>query len=409
MTPDHFIIIAYYYGTKTLTGSRRWREMSQLLQEHGRVSVICADGGDRGCGGIEIVHLPDRRMRNPAKVFSAPARTPFLSWVSRVASSFLFWPDRQKLWSRQAVGHLDRLLDAESRNIVITSGPVFSVHSEMRRWLEGNPGRVIWVMDFRDLWTNEIAPGLQRRTPAVLNRIERKIEQRCHDSADLVMAVGKGLARLLRNDFGSLPVVLYNGYLEKKAPEEVVASKPISVRYLGTIIPGLRSPALLFQAAADLKLTPEDLRFDFWCNDHPRVLQEAEAAGVASLLKCHDAVSEEEARHLGRTAGANMILNALVPEADQVVTGKVFELIAAGRPILPVTGKGSELRKILEKCGSMHCVWNLETARTSLRMLLEGSLPELVDAEGVFSRQQAVDTFLSVLHGREPGPNCSMS
>ena len=47
MNNAHFIIITYYFGTAELTGSRRWREMAQLLRAHGRVSVICADGAGR--------------------------------------------------------------------------------------------------------------------------------------------------------------------------------------------------------------------------------------------------------------------------------------------------------------------------------------------------------------------------
>jgi hypothetical protein len=398
MDRDHFIIIVYYFGTVELTGSRRWREMAQLLREHGQVTVICADGGCEDCDNIEIVHVPD--CLGGSSVFSGRSQMGFLStWLRRVASSFLFWPDRQRTWSRQAVARLNTLLDPRSRNIVVTSGPIFSVHSEMQRWVSINPDRALWVLDFRDLWTNEIAPGLQRRIPAFLSLFERPMEQRCHDTADVVTTVGEELALLLKKDFGGSPTVLYNGYLNKPSPEVVDFSHPLAIRYLGTIIPGLRSPKLLFQAAAEMQLTSKEICFEFWCNDSARIINEAVVAGVPDLVKCHGAVSQTEARRQSLSAGANIILNALVPESDQVVTGKVFELIAMGRPVLAVTGQGSELRKILASCGMPNCIWDRETASLALKALLTGHLTPPNDSGGRFSRQRSVAIFCKTLQG----------
>ena len=97
-------------------------------------------------------------------------------------------------------------------------------------------------------------------------------------------------------------------------------------------------------------LSPKQVCFEFWCNDTARIHHEASRVGVENLLKCHKAVKSERSRILREEAGANIILNAIVSEADQVVTGKVFELIAAGRPIIAIIGENSELRKILESC-----------------------------------------------------------
>jgi hypothetical protein len=168
---------------------------------------------------------------------------------------------------------------------------------------------------------------------------------------------------------------------------------------LGTIIPGLRSPKLLFQASAEMQLTSEEVCFEFWCNDSGRVINDAAVAGVSGLVKCHGAVSQPEARKLSETAGANIILNGLVPESDQVVTGKVFELIAMGVPVLAVTGQGSELRKILASCGMPNCIWDRETASVALKALLSGNLPPPNDSAGRFSRQRAVTTFCKRLQG----------
>jgi len=252
-------------------------------------------------------------------------------------------------------------------------------------------------MDFRDLWTNEIAPGLQRRIPSFLTAFEGPIEQKCHSTADLVTTIGEGLARLLRNSFGSCPIVLYNGYLKKSTSVSLPSNSPVSIRYLGTIIPELRSPELLFQAASNLGLSPDQVCFEFWCNDVARIHHEASRAGVENLLKCHKAVTQKEAQKLSKEAGANVILNALVSEADQVVTGKVFELIAAGRPIIAITGENSELRKILESCNVQSSVWSLKSACSALEAIVNKSLPSPTDRNHKYSRQRAVNILIEAL------------
>lgn len=402
MSNVHFHIFVYYYGTTTLSGSRRWREMSGLLAKHGKVTVYCADGpGEEAPRQVTVQHIPDGPSGQAGTEFAGRSqRSPFMQKLQKIAASILFWPDRQKEWAKGVVTEMVKNFGSEQRNIVISSGPIFSVHSEMCRWVRQNLGQVEWVMDFRDLWTNEIAPGLERRVPAFLTNFEKKIEQRCHDTADVVTAVGEGLRDLIRQDFGSHPVVLYNGYLEKDCVKAAIQAtpKPVSLRYLGTIIPGLRSPALLFEAAAKLKLSKSQLIFEFWCNDSTRVLNEAEKYGVEELVKCHKAVPGQEARELSKTAGANLILNALIPEANQVVTGKVFELMTTQRPVITITGQDSELRKILASCGIHQCVWDLDTACHILEASLDGSLPYLEDKSRRFSRESAVDNLLRELN-----------
>ena len=402
MSKVHFHIMVYYYGTTTLSGSRRWREMSGLLKEHGQVTVYCADGaGEETPEGVEVIHCPDGPSGQVGKEFSGRSqRSPLMQKLQRIASSFLFWPDRQKGWSRSVVERMSQNFSSQQRDIVISSGPIFSTHSEVCRWVLRHLGQIEWVMDFRDLWTNEIAPGLQRRTPNFLTAFEKKIEQKCHDTADIVTVVGQGLGELIRRDFRSKPLVMYNGYLTKDVAESqdnLTKTHPLSIRYLGTIIPGLRSPALLFEAAAKIGITEDQLVFEFWCNDQQRVVEEARKYGIENMVKCHQSVGSKTARELALTAGANLILNALVKEANQVVTAKVFELMSIKRPVITITGQDSELRKILANCGINQCVWDLDTACKILQSLLNDNLPVLEDFQNRFSRESAVTTLLREL------------
>ena len=405
MPDTHFHILAFYYGTLSQSGSRRWRELSSILTQHGEVTVYCADGGGDHCPqDVEVVHLPDRDFGEQKKIFCFRERPAYVLFLMHLASSLLCWPDRQKRWSAKAVGEISRRLAEGKRNVVVTSGPVFSPHSEMCRWVNKNPSRVTWVMDFRDMWTNEIAPGLQRRIPGFLTNVfERRIEQQCHDTADVVTTIGEVMAGLLAKDFGSSPVVMHNGYRKventNRPGEQPAAGQPLNVRYLGTIFPGLRTPALLFQAAAKLGLGPGRLKFQFWCNEHKLVLGEAAKYGVENLVECHQGVPGPKAWELACTADANLILNGLEENSNQVLTGKVFELMQSGRPAITVTGKDSELRTIATNCRQSPVVWDLDTAIRAMEALLDGKLPILEDTGRNYSWDKAVEKFLSSIGG----------
>ena len=131
------------------------------------VSVICADGAGEDCEGMEVLHLHDSNGPSQSGVFAGrPSSVGLMQYLRRVASSLLFLARSAAALGSECTQKLPSFILAEEKTFIITkSGPIFSVHSEMARWVRKNSGKVRWVMDFRDLWTNEIAPGLQRRTP----------------------------------------------------------------------------------------------------------------------------------------------------------------------------------------------------------------------------------------------------
>lgn len=401
----HFIIVAHLFWNDRGIGSKRWREMAPLLREHGQVTVISADAPGATAGDTQVVCVPDQRNTAPMRNgFAArPPNNPIVRRARHWAQSFLFWPDRQKKWARAAVSRLNGVLRAEAENIIITSGPRFSIHTEMCRWLKSNRTNAFWIMDLRDPWTNDPAPAMKRRSPAFLTRIEARMEAACHRQADLVTTIGDTMTSMMKRDFASPAVTIYNGYAEEDLNNDSPPGKgkpdaTLRVCYLGSIIHGMRSPQLLFQAARALEEKAGRLSFEFWCNDPGFVRREAALHSVANRVTCHPAVSLLESRQIQREADANLILNDTAPTANHILTGKVFELIAAQRPLIAISGPESELRTIVEQCGSNGVVWDSESARNVLIRLLTGQLRAVADPARRFSRRAAVETLIEAIH-----------
>ena len=97
--------------------------------------------------------------------------------------------------------------------------------------------------------------------------------------------------------------------------------------------------------------------------------------GVENLLKCHKAVTQKEAQKLSEEAGANIILNALVSEADQVVTGKVLSLLPLDDLLLQSPERIANYARSLSPAAFNLVVWSLKSACSAQRLLSIKNLP----------------------------------
>jgi len=406
--PRHFVIIVYYYSSENVIGSRRWREMSELLTEHGVVTVVCADGEPKTkANSIQVLRVPDEFSGKPdLKQFGErPSNNPIIRALKHYGQSVLFWPDRQRRWARAAVARLESVLTSGSSNFVITSGPRFSVHTAMREWLEMKKPFVQWIMDLRDPWTNDPSPAMRRRSPDFLTRIEARMERSCHHAAYLVTTVSHVMTMMMKRDFKSPAMTLYNGYAESESAQIADVSSlerySRSICYLGSIIHNLRTPQLLFSAARHLKLDLSQIRFEFWSNDPKLIYSEADRAGVRSLVTCHGFVPLKESRSIQLAAGANLILNGTDSSSDHMITGKAFDHLAARRPVIAITSASSELRSILETCNCDGIVWDEQSALDVIKRFVEGTLREVRDESRRYSRKAAVEALIGALVGRK--------
>jgi glycosyltransferase involved in cell wall biosynthesis len=212
-----------------------------------------------------------------------------------------------------------------------------------------------WIADFRDGWRfephgAEWPAGFQRRVDAAL---ERRVLRR----ADAAVAVTEPIAEDLRRRFGARVEVITNGF----DPEDPIADDTsawldptrVSLVHTGRI------------AAARSSLEPLLAAMRLLRTEHP-----ASAEGLELVLAGPLSVDEQRlveapdlrssVRALGQLPRPAVL--ALQRAADwllvitegerrkSVATGKLFEYLAAGRPVL-VLGEGTEAARIAEEVG----------------------------------------------------------
>ncbi|MBC7186510.1 MAG: glycosyltransferase family 4 protein [Calditrichaeota bacterium] len=257
-------------------------------------------------------------------------------------SKWVFVPDGKVLWLPFAMCRAIRAAKTGRISVVVTTSPPVSAHlvGLVLRWGLG----CRWVADFRDQWTGGHLDLSPTRLHAVLNRALERLVLRC---VDAVVCVSRELSLSLRDKSGreSLPVaIIPNGYDEQDfRPVPPRRSSTRNIVYCGSIS-RLADPSNLLKACASLvSRRPEFrriLRVTFVGEsiglDLPGLVARL---GLDRLVDCTGYVEHDKAVRFLQEADLLVLLLTGTTSRD-VVPGKVFEYLRAGKPILAIVPPG---------------------------------------------------------------------
>lgn len=293
-------------------------------------------------------HRPATRLSSPGKTSGAHRwlrRRGFLSSVR--------WPDVFDLWVSSAIA---KIPDEKFDLIISTFGPPASL-AVGRRAKAMNP-QAKWICDFRDLWSeNHVYPGFWPITC-----LERWFESRYLRDADLITTVSEGLARSLRTrvDQPDKVGVFENGFRASDLSE----LDPLSVFghderrrlvYTGSLHPTQRNPRPLFEAIS--RLTPDErstLDVVFVGPREAFIDALVEEFSLADQVRSLGSLPRNESLRYQRDADILLFLEMQHEAArDGVLTGKLFEYLATGRPIWAIgVDSVSTVGSLLNSSGS---------------------------------------------------------
>ena len=235
---------------------------------------------------------------------------------------------------------------------VLTSGPPHSVHLVGRRLQRTG---VPWIADFRDPWT-EINFYDDLPMSRAARAVDRWLERRVLRGADAVTTVSPTWAGLLVEQ-GDLPAdkvtVVHNGVDEADlgaAAGVAVRDDAFALTHVGSFY-ATRNPTAVWEAVRRLREggEAEKLVIRLVGRVDEAVRQSAEAAGApveAVPYVPHDEAVREQAR-------AALLLLSIEPfAADRgMITGKLYEYLASGRPVLGVGPAGGDAAALLAETG----------------------------------------------------------
>ncbi|MDP3936532.1 MAG: glycosyltransferase [Deltaproteobacteria bacterium] len=325
----------------------------------------------------------------------------------------LYIPDEFIGWYPFAVRLGARLVRERAIEAVVSTSPPHTAHL-VGRAIAAKTG-VPFVADFRDAWTRN--PSF-RRGEGRRGRIERRLEAGIAGAARRIVTVSQGIRNGLLQDHPLLRPedvrVIQNGF----DPEDFVkGSLPsdlapipgkLRIVYTGGWLDG-RTPetflaALRAYAGKSRRQGLPEIEAVFAGTEQAAVARCAARAGVSALVRTVGYLPLRTACALQRSADALLLTLSDRKHGEGILTGKIFQYLGAGRPVLAVVPEG-EAADLVRKTGAGCVVAPGDTedvcrALTSLAGSKRAGRPlRGADAQAAapYTRQAASRRFASLL------------
>lgn len=320
---------------------------------------------------------------------SRHSRPPIVRLKRNIQSRFLVFQDEGFLWWPFALSAALRVIREQSIRLIYTTVPPHNV--ALLGLVLKAIVRVPWVVDFRDGWTDD---ALFKANSALRNMLERLFEKQVVLRADRIVVATDQIDNWFYNRYGDVyrakGSIIYNGFdpadFEKPLdkPGRCKQDRTLHIVYTGSA-GGPRTVRFFLEAIKELHESIK-INVEFIGTIHgDEHLLAAQTPGVT--VTPH--IAHQEAVEKMRHADVLLLVNAI--ESRDALTGKLFEYLAACRPILALTGPGhiSELIQS-NNLGLVTPVDDKEAIKTALSELYKRfvttGLPEFGPGQDLIQR-----------------------
>ncbi|HWX20977.1 MAG TPA: glycosyltransferase [Candidatus Binatia bacterium] len=342
------LLLAFYFPPRNHIASYRSGCFAKFLPENGWLpTVVCDDwpagrpNYDPNFVGVIPEAVEIHRVLNPEP------RGMYERFYLRKVAPY-FWPYRAPiLWWRQARSRILSLLQQKHFDAIwATSDPMVPLALAAEA---ADVGGVPWVADIRDCF------NVQRLGSWYKRPLYARHERRLCARASRVVAVSEGLAQGLGRRIGKSVTVIHNGFDPTLFPETLPPRQPrFTILYAGCLVLPHRNPAPLFRAielCLERKLIPRDqLQVCFYGSD-PDLLEQAFPGATRRLpVKVLPRVPHGDILRAQMASSVLLLLSHATEKG--VLTGKVFDYLAARRPILAIPDDLGEIAALLRRTGA---------------------------------------------------------
>jgi glycosyltransferase involved in cell wall biosynthesis len=267
-----------------------------------------------------------------------------LSRQARSLSRRVLVPDENVAWNLTAIPAAVRIVRSEGIDVVLTTSPPNSVHL-IGAAVKRTTG-VRWIADLRDSVLTHPHRRVERAAVRAKEKVSASVARLVARQADVIVAASDAIAdeALTLGPSGVVTTILNGADFDDFAGLEYRRGDRFRITHTGSFF-GKRDPRPFLSAVASSGFDDVVTRFvgDFRAADR----EWAERLGLGARLELHPYVPRREALALQRDSDALLLL---IPEAggrgQGVLSGKVFEYLAAERPILaavPPEGAAADL------------------------------------------------------------------
>jgi glycosyltransferase involved in cell wall biosynthesis len=372
------LMIAYYYPPKGGAGVQRTVKFAKYLNRRGyKVHILTVREDKNGVLDSSLtndvdenivvhrtpIHEPEIIERINKKVSSGSIaeqngsirkKSSFISFFRQYAKktffhiyNLVYTPDDKKGWIKYAVRFGEKIIrENDIRLIYTTSGP-YTSHIIGYKLSKIIP--VKWIADFRDPWVSHPFADYGFAARMINSFLEGRVIKR----ADRIISVSKPIIDEFITKYASEKrdkfVVIPNGYDEEDFNgldlNISLDNERFTILYNGTIY-GKRSPQRLLQAI-DVIITSDmiprqkiRIKFVGQIGTEHKGIVDSYMNKYPDVIECRDYIPHEES--LLELCKANALL-LIIDEgrgSEGIYTGKIFEYIRTGKPIIGIVPEG---------------------------------------------------------------------
>ena len=373
------LIITYYWPPTGGSGVQRWVKFSKYLRRFGWEPVIYTPENPEQLAVDEslLADIPDgvtvlrRRIVEPYNLYrklfggGSSAKGEGVNPLNQQKKSFkqrlaillrgnLFVPDPRAGWVNPSVRYLRKYLKDNPVDAIVSTGPPHSMHLIGMK-LHRCTG-IRWIADFRDPWTEMHYFKHMGLLPWTAAR-HRYLEQLVLDESDVVIAVSAPV----RKDFQArtkTPVVLItNGYDEGDFAIEaqVLPADRFTLVHTGLFASDGNPLALwdvLARKCASDASFKRQLCIKLAGKTDPEIIEALSVRGLSANVENLGYLPHHETVKLQRSANVLLLPLRQEPEYAKALPGKIFEYLAARRPILGIGQEGGAAASVLTDAGA---------------------------------------------------------
>ncbi len=284
----------------------------------------------------------------------------------------LFIPDARRFWIKPSVKQLSRFLAQHPVDALVTTGPPHSTHIIGMRLSEklGIP----WLADFRDPWTNiDFYRDLKLGKRA--DRLHHLLEKQVLETADAVTVVSPGMKKEFSAIVNRPYEVVPNGFDEEDLHLDVPPRRDAShftLAHIGSLTK-TRNAENLWKVLQELTESHPDFAEMLEIRNIGKMdihaVESLHKHGLEKYLHRVDYIPHKEVIGEQHKASALLLLVNNTPNAKLILTGKLFEYLASGRPIIcigPPDGDAAEIVRQTQ-CGT---VFDFEETKSLKKQIL---------------------------------------
>ena len=374
MDTKRVLILTYYWPPSGGAGVQRWLKFCRYLPQYGvEPVVITVDPKVASYPLLDeslLAEVPEDmqviRTRSfeplallgrivgkkqvPHAGFSNVDTRSLLQRVLRFIRGNFFVPDARVGWNRYAYKAARKLIEQKSFDAIVTTGPPHSTHLVGLR-LKKKLG-IKWLADFRDPWTDIYYYNQLMHLPFV-KQYDAKLERNVLAAADEVVTVGNTLRKQLEKKLNSREVKVVSNGFDPVDFNDFSVQKPkvFTVTYMGTISEQY-NPDVFIEACKILKDKGVDFCIRFVGQVASPVLKKFTNAGLDGHLELISYVAHHEAlQYLSRSSALLLVLPD-IPGNKGILTGKMFEYLASGLPIIGIGPTDSDAAFLIKEAGA---------------------------------------------------------